>query len=240
MINPFKQEEKKPVSFASLQMKKSPGNYKGWIIFAFLLTLALFGLYINKYQQLVNEGSYLADEHCLKVNPLIIERKNKYIDQYNLMLASASTQEVMDAVDKYFKASQAYVEEEKVWLAKQRKFLDSKMVNLLMPSYFKEVAKYQYEKYEAEYNISLLLNQEHAELAKDQQFELTNKVMEETAKSKEAEDKYNAVWEREKGNTEWRYYFVKVPPSKCPLENFNIPQVPNPFAPSLIPRSPLS
>lgn len=213
---------------------------KKWLILTLFLFLILFAVYIYKYQQLVNEGSYLVDEHCIKVNPLIIDRKKKYLDQYNLMVASASTQEVMDAVDKYFKASQAYVDEEKVWLAKQRKFLDSKMVNLLMPAYFKEAAKYQYEKYEAEYNVSLLLNQGRTELAEDKQLELTNKVMEETAKSKEAGDKYNAVWQREKGNTEWRYYFVKVPPAKCPQENYNIPELPNFFAPPLIPRSPLS
>lgn len=240
MVGFLKKQEKKPYTYSSLQIKKSPKNYKRLVIFIFLLALTLFSLYVNKYQKLVSEGSYLADEHCIKVNPLIIDRKNKYLDQYNLMLASASAQEVQDAVDKYFKVNQVYLDEEKVWLAKQRKYINSKSFNLLMPSYIKEAANYQYAMYEADYNASLYLFLGFKEEDKNKQLELTNKVVEETAKSKDAGDKYNGVWNREKGRSDWIYRFVKVPLSKCPAENYNIPDIPNPFLPPVFSRSPLS
>lgn len=235
-----KKDEKKPISFTSLQMKKSPKNYKRWIIFAILLALALFSLYINKYQQLVNESSYLADQHCIKVNPLIIDRKKKYLEEWNLMLASASASQVQDAFNKYLQASEAYLKEEKAWLPLQKKYLESKAFNLLIPSYIKEASNYQFQMYEAEYNSSLFITQGFKETDRIKQLELSNKVLEETAKSKEAGDKYNSIWEREKGRSNWIYHFVKVPPAQCPVENYNIPELPDPFAPPIIPISPLS
>lgn len=204
------------------------------------LVVVLFVGYLFKYQQLVNEGSYLADEHCIKINPLIIDRKNKYTEQYNLMIASASAQEFQSAVDGYFRASQAYMDEEKIWLAKQRKYLDSKWFNLLMPSYIKEAANFQYAMYEAEYDSQRYLYLGFKEEDKNKQLEFADKVIEETAKSKEAGDKYRGVWEREKGRSDWIYRIVKIPSAQCPAENYNIPEVPNPFLPPVFPRSPLS
>ncbi|MCL5071329.1 MAG: hypothetical protein M1308_10605 [Actinobacteria bacterium] len=171
----------------------------------------------------------MADEHCIKVNPLIIDRKNKYQEQWNLILASASATQVEDSVNKYFQASNAFIKEEQGWLANQKRYLNSKAFNLLMPSYIKEAANFQYQMYEADYNSSVYLNQGFKETDKNKQAELGNKVLEETVKSKEAEDKYNAVWEREKGKSDWVHYFIKVPQTKCPKENFDFPNVFNPF-----------
>lgn len=204
-----------------------------------LVVASLVG-YLVQYQQLVTEGSLLADEHCIKINPLIIDRKNKYTDQYNLIMGSASDQEVENAVDKYFEASQAYMDGEKVWLGKQRKYLDSKWFNLLMPSYIKEASNYQYSMYEADYNSQHYLSLGFKEEDKNKQLEFANKVVEETAKSEEAGDKYSGIWEREKGRLDWIYKIVKIPPAQCPVENYNIPEVPNPFLPPVFPRSPLS
>lgn len=202
-----------------------------FIILAVFILVFLFGVYLYKYQQLVTEGSLLADEHCIKINPLIIDRKNKYTDQYNLLLISASEEKYMDALDKYRKSARLYTNEEKTWLAIQRKYLDGKIFNLMMPSYVKEAANYQYQMYAGQYLSSLYLNQVFDEKDKDKQVALSNKVMEETNKSNEALDKYNAIWEREKGKKDWIFNFVKVPASKCPAKNSDFPTVPNPFAP---------
>ncbi len=195
--------------------------------------LALLIGYLYKYQQLVNEGSYLADEHCIKVNPLIIARKNDYRDEMKLMMASASAEDVQNALSKYAKASNAYQDEEKKWLEKQRKYLDGKIFKLVIPSYVREGAEFQYQMYQPEYNSSLYLSQAFVENDQTKQEELFRKVVDETAKSKDAGDKYNVAWERNKGRSDWQNNFIKVPQSKCPAENFNIPDVPNPFIPKI-------
>lgn len=205
---------------------------KKLLIIVLILPIILFFSYIYKYQQLVNEGSYLADEHCIKVNPLIIDRKNKYLIQYNIILAgTASTEEFMTSLDKYNQASQVFIDEEKKWLTKQKKYMDRKDFNLIMPSYIKEAALYEYQMYEAEYNSSSYLSQAFKETDKEKQIELSNKVIEETIKSRDAGKKYNDQWDKYEGKTAWIYNFVKVPVSKCPPENNNIPILPDPFAP---------
>lgn len=203
-------------------------NFKKLLPFV-VIAIIIFVGYIFEYQQLVTEGSLLADEHRIKVNPLIIDRKNKYQDEWNLIMASASATQVEDSVNKYFQASDAFIKEEQGWLAKQKRYLNSKAFNLLMPSYIKEAANFQYQMYEADYNSSVYLNQGFKETDKNKQVELGNKVLEETAKSKEAGDKYSGIWEREKGRSDWIYYFVKVPQSKCPKKNNDFPNVFNPF-----------
>ncbi len=208
-----------------------------------LIGIVLFSMYIWKFQQVVTEGSLLVDEHCIKVNPLIIDRKNKYTDQYNIMTAQGSVDEYMDALAKYRVSAATYTKEEKIWLDKQRKYLDSKDFNQLMPDYMKEAANHQYNMYEAQYLSSFYLLQDFEEIDKGKQADLGKKVLEETNRSNDEQDKYNAVWEREKGKSDWRFNFVKVPVSKCPAENNDFPEVPNPFAPptkQIVPNSPLS
>lgn len=78
------------------------------LIFTFLIFLILYA-FIYRYQQLVNEGSYLADEHCIKVSPLVRTRKNIYIKQLELMEASSSVEEVHKALADYKQASEKYL-----------------------------------------------------------------------------------------------------------------------------------
>ena len=155
------------------------------------------------------------------------------MDQNNILTTSGSTEQYMEAIKKYNLASVAFIKEEKSWLAKQRKYLDSSDFKALIPRYYQEAAGYQYQMYEGDYLSSLYLNQAFNEEDPIKQKELSDKVLEETNKSSEAQDKYDAVWDREKGTFDWRFNFVRVPVSKCPPENNDIPVVPNPFAPPL-------
>ena len=41
MISPFKQEEKKPISFASVEMQKAPRNYIKWIVTVISLAIII-------------------------------------------------------------------------------------------------------------------------------------------------------------------------------------------------------
>jgi len=64
---------------------------------------------------------------------------------------------------------------------------------------------------------------------KNMQTELTNKATNEMKKSNEMADKYNKTWNNGVGKRGWIFNFVKVPTSKCPAENYDIPVIPNPF-----------
>lgn len=45
-MNPFKKEEKKPISFASVEMQKAPRNYTWWALVLVLLVTSLGSLYL--------------------------------------------------------------------------------------------------------------------------------------------------------------------------------------------------
>lgn len=200
------------------------------IILPLVITvLILFSIYVSIFQQLINEGSDLADEHCIKINPLIIDRKNKYLDQYSIMVTGADSKLFAKALANYRISTRKYIDEEKFWLEKNKKFLNSSKFNLFMPAIIKDAANYQYQMYEAQYLTSLYLEQAWDEKDKNIQTELSNKAIEETNRSNEMQDKYNETWENGVGKRGWMFNFVKVPTSKCPDENYDIPVIPSPF-----------
>ena len=98
----------------------------------------------------LSAGSIIADQHCLKVNPLVIARKNNYIDSMKVLLASGSAEEYWAENDKYLDNSKKYIEAEKTWLIVQKTYMDSQDFKTYIPSYIQEAAKYQYESREAE------------------------------------------------------------------------------------------
>lgn len=196
-----------------------------------IIALILFSIYASLFQQLINEGSDLADEHCIKINPLIIDRKNMYLDQYSKMVTGADSKLFATALNNYRISARKYIDEEKIWLEKNKKFLSSNTFNFIMPAILKEAANYQFQMYEAQYLTSLYIEQAWDEKDKNIQDELTNKATSEVSRSNEMQDKYNATWESGAEKRGWMFNFVKVPASKCPDENYDIPFIPNPFEP---------
>lgn len=198
----------------------------------FLGTLViLFTAYIFTFQYLINKGSELADEHCINVNPYIIARKNAFNYQYQIMM-SANQEGFKAAFDKYFVASDKYLKAEKQWLPKDRKFLDSQLVNLIMPQYLKDAANFQYDMYYHDYLSSLYINEAYYEKDKSKQLVLSQKTVEEAKYRDSAASNYNAIWNENRGKTDWRFWIVKIPPSKCPTKNYDIPSSPNLYQPT--------
>ncbi len=208
-------------------------RYFRLLIIISVIGAVLFGIYIYTYQRLITEGSLLADEHCIKINPLIIARKNSYLEEMKLIQASASAEEVQKSLQDYLASSNSYLKEESVWLNKQRAYLDGKIYKLLIPSYVQDAAEDQYQMYEADHKSSFYTSKAFTAQDQAEQVDLMNKIIEETSKSKAAGDRYNSAWERNKGKTDWRFNFVKVPESNCPAENFDIPNIDSPFTPKL-------
>ncbi len=208
------------------------------IFFSVLLILSLFVFQIWKYQNLISTGSVVADQHCLKVNPLVIARKNNYIDSIKVLQASGSAEEYWAENNKYLDNSKKYIVAEKAWLAAQKTYMDSQDFKTYIPSYIQEAARYQYESREAEMRSTsgvVELFENYKNMDSEKQKALSDTIMEETNKSNKANDKYNKMYDDHQGQMGFKDYFTIVPQSTCPEENFNIPNVNeflNPQAPA--------
>lgn len=200
------------------------------IFFSALLILSLFVFQIWKYQNLINAGSVVADKHCLRVNPLIIDRKNSYLNSMRILQASGSAEEYWAENDKYLDNSKKYIEAEKAWLTAQKTYMDSQDFKTYIPSYIQEAARYQYESREAEMkstNGVVELFENYKDMDAEKQKALSDTIVGETKKSNEASDMYNKIYNDHQGQMGFKDYFTIVPQSTCPEENFNIPNVPN-------------
>jgi hypothetical protein len=189
-----------------------------------ILIFGLFATYIFKYQQLINDGSVIADAHCLKVNPLIIERKNKYLDSMKVIQASGGAEAYWKETESYLAVSKKYISAEEEWLEMQKKYMDRWDFNLLIPYHIKQAAQYQYEEREADRNSTDTLVKLFQEKDPVIQKQLSGKVIDETNRGKKADDEYNKIWDAPR-TFDIRNYITKVPPSKCPAENFDIPNI---------------
>lgn len=198
-----------------------------------ITSLVLTAGYLYLFQTLVNQGSALADEHCMKVNPLIIARKNAYAAEINLIKKNAGVDEVLKVMDDYSKVNTKYIKAEQAWLAKENEFIQGLIFKIIMPGYIQEAAGYQYDMYKADFKSSLYL--EKTFIAKDDTVknQLKDKVIEQINKRNYSEKKYNDILDSEDGRFHWQFLIVKVPPTICPDKNFDIPEILNPFSPEV-------
>lgn len=204
------------------------------IFFSVLLTLGLFVFQIWKYQNLINVGSVVADEHCLKVNPLIIDKKNSYLNSMRILQASGSTEEYWTETNKYLDSSKKYIAAEKAWLSAQKKYMDNQDFKTYILFYIQEAARYQYESREAQMKatssvVELLEN--YSEMSDEEQNSLSDIIVDETKKSDDAIYMYDKIYSNHQGQMDFKGYFTTVPQSKCPEENWDIPDVQNFLAP---------
>lgn len=209
-------------------MRKKHRYFKRFIaVIVIIVALALcyFIYSIFAYQKIVNEGSILADNQCLKVNPVIINRKNSYIKSIQA-LKDNDYKEYEKQTDIYFKASRQYVSLQSDWLDTQKKYINRWDFQYFNPSYVKTAAKYQYDSRMADMESTKFLidSYEVSQLNKSLSEELALKSMEKIKIRNDLDKKYSEIWDNP-GKLDWRTRFIKVPASKCPDENFNIPDV---------------
>lgn len=202
-----------------------------------ILAIGYFIFSIFQYQQLVNEGSVLADNQCLRVNPIIINRKNIYIKSLQA-LKDNNYDEYLKQTETYFKISDDYVSEQTKWLDAQKKYMSKWDFQYFNPPYIQTAAQYQYASRKADMDSTKLLMDSYniAQLNKSLSEELAFKSMEKIKIRDDADKKYNDIWDNP-GKLDWRTRFIKVPASKCPDENFNIPDVEDFLNPKSIPSN---
>lgn len=195
------------------------------------------------YQRLVNESFVLADNQCLTVNPLIIERKNSYIKSLEALKAN-NADEYIKETDSYYNISEKFVIAQKTWLDEQRLYMDRWDFQYFIPDYMKEAAQTQYKARDADKKSTeyLIDSFEVYQLNESLSNELSAKAMEQVKVRNEAEKKYDELFDVPR-KLDWRTRFIKVPASKCPDENFDIPNVDDFLNPDTTPHntnSPLS
>jgi len=186
----------------------------GYLLFSLLM-----------YQRLVNESSVLEDNQCLTVNPLIIERKNSYIREIEAVKAN-NLDEFSQEIDNYFDISKKLVTAQKTWLDDQKSYIDRWDFQYFIPDYMKEAAMAQFVARDADMKSTqyLIDSYETSQINKSLAKELGDKAMEQIKIRNEAEKKYDELFNNPR-KLDWRARFTNIPASKCPDENFDIPDV---------------
>jgi hypothetical protein len=188
-----------------------------------VLLAGYFLLSLLMYQRLVNEGSVLADNQCLRVNPVIIERKNHYLKS----MEAAKNNDVAGQEGEttaYLERSKQYVEEQNKWLETQNTYINRWDFQFFLPGYMKQAAQLQYDSRVADVESTNYLIEafEVAPINETLSQELVQKSLERSKLRNEKERQYNELWDTTR-RLDWRIQFISVPKTKCPDENFEFP-----------------
>jgi hypothetical protein len=153
-----------------------------------------------------------------------------------ILQASGSEEDYMKETNNYFAVAQKYVDAQGLWLKDQKAYMDRWDFKFFIPSPIRDGAQAQYTSREADVKSTKVLIELFGTKDIERQKELSQVVMEQTKKSKEADDEYNRIWDSPR-EFDFRTRFTKVPESKCPPENFDIPDVPDLLNPKTIPTN---
>ena len=201
------------------------------ISLSFISLIIIFCLSTFKYQQLVNEGSIIADKQCLNVNPLIIQRKNSYTETIRIAKLNGSEKDYWKEQERYLTISKKYIQAQQAWLREQKAFMNRADYKFFIPKVIQEAGLLQYQSREADMKSTIAVTEMFKSLTDtNRQKELVTIIMNEKKKQEAAEAELDKIW-KSKSNFDIRVRFIRVPKTKCPKENLNIPEVPNIFAP---------
>ncbi len=210
-------------------------------IVCLVVSYPIFSLFA--YQYLVNEGSVLADNQCFKVNPLVIERKNSYLREIAALKAN-DEDAYLQEMDNYYNISRKFVTAQTEWLNNQKAYIDRWDFQYFIPEYMKNAAMTQFVSRAADVESTKLLIDafEIKDLNKSLSEEQGKKAVEQIKIRNAANKKYDEMWDNPR-KLDWRTRFIKVPQTKCPDENLDIPNVEDFLNPNTTPQninSPLS
>lgn len=206
----------------------------------FIICIFVYIAYLFKFQQLVNKGSIIADKQCMNVNPLIIQRKNSYLKSMKIIMDKGSIEDYQNELKNYITASNKFIVEQEKWLKEQKDYMNGWDYKFFIIPEIKELGRLQYLSREADMKGARALLDLLKTTNVDQQKKYVKIMIDQVRIAKDAVNKYDLLWK--KGTPiNLRTRFIKVPPSKCPKENFDIPNVPDLLSPpTQINNSPFS
>lgn len=201
------------------------------IIFAIIVFVVLgYALFEWRYQMLVNEGTAILDKQCLNVDPLIIQRKNSYLNFIRLIYEKASKEEVEKEFKTYLTTSEKFIVEQKKWLNEQNKFMNRWDFKLILLEEIHKLSQLDYRSKELDVKIF----ENILKMAKTENLNEQKKYYEENVNFLKTIEQINKEIDeiyRNKPNFSWRTIFVKAQSSKCPKENLDILNIPDFFQP---------
>ena len=205
---------------------------KKWLLIILTIVIVAVVGYIIKYQQLVNVVSEIADEECLKVNPLLIERKNSYLASMKILQDLGGAKAYLNEMKNYINISKEFAIAQQAWLNTEKEYMNRWDYKLLVPSEMLKAGKAQYRSREADLNSTKAFVELWNTKDPQKQKQLYSYIISQTKIVQQADDEYNKIWDKGYKGFNLGAYFTKIPPTKCPEANFNIPDTSNPF-PSL-------
>ena len=177
-----------------------------------LLFLALTG-YIYKYQLLVNEGSKLAEERCQTVDTILFKKQREALEYYQLTLTSKDT----DLIDKKIAGlKEIYKETIKTsepWMKKQKYFINRWDFKFFTHKALVDVFYAQYEKYRLDLESNKIMLAAFDSKDVDKSAKLITSIMKKMDDAQKILDEKVKIAENRR---DFRYRFIRVPPSNCP------------------------
>jgi len=188
-----------------------------------------YAIYVGFYQAIINERVAFEDEYCIKVNPLIIERKNIYIDSLKAM-KFGKTEEYLLLNEKYNQVSLDYIDEVKRWLDEDSDYLNKWLMRLIVDKNTQDALKIQHDLFESEMISSILMIDMFEDAFENdgrRRDEINQKLItnsdDMTYLSEQLTVKQKQIFNESQRSI--RNRLLRSPKSTCPAENYNIPDV---------------
>lgn len=197
-----------------------------FVIFGFVLTFWFIS------QKVMDDGFALVDRYCIDVNPTIIARKNSYSKFIETMKASASAEDQVKASDENINDLRKNYETEKAWLIEGKNFYQRWDYKLFGIPETKRAAEVKYQLISLENDMSkAILDYYNGPGEESRGADMFQDMVEKTKRRAQLEGDYEKAVDGVMNSKDLRYRLLRVPASKCPDENWQIPEVPDIFAP---------
>lgn len=201
-------------------------------ILLFLVCLVTVIAVYLRFQQVVKEEASLNDERCLNINPVVIERKNAYLSSMQAMVTSGE-EAFIEENKKYVNLLKNNVTVESEWSLKYKKLLDRWDFKLLIPPILQKTARLRWEShvYENETSKNMIVLTESFFQDGDENDpklkEAGDNIKILTKQSGDVEAELETLANDSSLYKDFRISLMRIPESKCPDENYNIPDVQN-------------
>lgn len=192
--------------------------------------LIFYFIYLGAYQWIINQSFAFEEKQCKKVNPLIIARKNTYLDSMRLLVAVGATDKYFELDQKYKDITRKYIDAQKKWLDEDSEFLSRWYMNIIVDKNTQDALRLQHSLYESKMKGSVLMldmfKDAYENDGKDQK-ELYQKIVKNAEDSDNLSDQLTKKQDQifKISQKSLRNRILRYPKPTCPQENYNIPDV---------------
>lgn len=200
------------------------------ILYWFVIFLIFYFIHLGSYQWIINQRFAFEEEQCKKVNPLIIARKNTYIESMRVFVAVGTTEKYFELDQKYKDITHKYIDAQKKWLDEDSEFLNRWYMNVIVDKNTQDALRLQHNLYESEMKGSVLI----LDMFKDayendgkNQKELYQKNIKNAEESNSLSDQLTNKQDQifKISQKSLRNRILRLPKTTCAPENQNIPDV---------------